>query len=518
MTQNGTSDSSSCISPLTLLFNENASNVPSSTSLLRRKQNSSQLESSYYASELSHPNNGEVLKERQAIISGNSKKSCRQKYETPNEYSNPSKPRCFNSDTSDENSEDETRRTEGLCPDQEKDNRIDHNKTSGVMTLRKLYSKMKIAENERKLKVTSYVDKRLTTNNSSIATANGINDVPIQNSSTTFTGDKGRIALNNVESNNCSEIVDHNSSSVDKRENKENTRSNSVFDGESRTPLGFLARKKYVLKYSLPPPYKNDGVLNTTTTSESSGAGGRGSSSENIPQYGNGKMQGTIRESGINGSSSIAGHPNFTSVSKEKVPEARSGNVLPSANIENLDRIVENLINGSSSIAGHQNSTSVAKEKGHASNLSKSSNKTALQERDANSNVCINVTHDATQSTATKQSDNYNKPEMDGIKQASDSSVSTGDSSDTTILNADSPLPKSKSASDNDPGQSPKHKKSVLRPPSHLVSDRHYVLHETLPLQEDTCHEFKGHNSVSIFDIPRRCLNDEGASRNSVSA
>ncbi|KAF2345675.1 Schlafen AAA domain, partial [Trinorchestia longiramus] len=57
-----------------------------------------------------------------------------------------------------------------------------------------------------------------------------------------------------------------------------------------------------------------------------------------------------------------------------------------------------------------------------------------------------------------------------------------------------------------------------VRPPPHVVADRHYILHSTLQLQEDARHEFKGHCNISIYDIPMSCFNQEGVSRNSVSA
>ena len=58
----------------------------------------------------------------------------------------------------------------------------------------------------------------------------------------------------------------------------------------------------------------------------------------------------------------------------------------------------------------------------------------------------------------------------------------------------------------------------VLYQTPRLVTERHYILDQTLPFQEDLCHEFKGHRSISFFDIPVSCVDKLGLSRNSVSS
>ncbi|XP_069977217.1 uncharacterized protein [Penaeus vannamei] len=50
--------------------------------------------------------------------------------------------------------------------------------------------------------------------------------------------------------------------------------------------------------------------------------------------------------------------------------------------------------------------------------------------------------------------------------------------------------------------------------------DRYYVLGQQMNIEEDLCHEFKGHRSISIHDLHNLCLNTNGTaerSRNAVS-
>lgn len=50
--------------------------------------------------------------------------------------------------------------------------------------------------------------------------------------------------------------------------------------------------------------------------------------------------------------------------------------------------------------------------------------------------------------------------------------------------------------------------------------DRYYVLGQQMNREEDLCHEFKGHRSISIHDLHNLCLNTDGTtdrSRNAVS-
>ncbi|XP_063608247.1 uncharacterized protein LOC134782626 [Penaeus indicus] len=50
--------------------------------------------------------------------------------------------------------------------------------------------------------------------------------------------------------------------------------------------------------------------------------------------------------------------------------------------------------------------------------------------------------------------------------------------------------------------------------------DRYYVLGQQINIEEDLCHEFKGHRSISIHDLHNLCLNTDGTtdrSRNAVS-
>ncbi|XP_042880078.1 uncharacterized protein LOC122258315 [Penaeus japonicus] len=51
-------------------------------------------------------------------------------------------------------------------------------------------------------------------------------------------------------------------------------------------------------------------------------------------------------------------------------------------------------------------------------------------------------------------------------------------------------------------------------------ADRYYVLGQQMNVEEDLCHEFKGHRSISIHDIHNLCLNSNGTTdrtRNAVS-
>ena len=53
--------------------------------------------------------------------------------------------------------------------------------------------------------------------------------------------------------------------------------------------------------------------------------------------------------------------------------------------------------------------------------------------------------------------------------------------------------------------------------PDFRIKDRYYILNEVLLIQEDQCHEFKGHRNISIFDIPKNSFKLGEITRNSVS-
>ena len=58
----------------------------------------------------------------------------------------------------------------------------------------------------------------------------------------------------------------------------------------------------------------------------------------------------------------------------------------------------------------------------------------------------------------------------------------------------------------------------MIEPLFHDIADRHYTQHDYVPFEEDLCHEFKGHASISVYDIPVKCLQYGVASRNAVSS
>jgi len=51
-----------------------------------------------------------------------------------------------------------------------------------------------------------------------------------------------------------------------------------------------------------------------------------------------------------------------------------------------------------------------------------------------------------------------------------------------------------------------------------VTEDRHYIIDEKINFEEDICHEFKGHRSISVYDIPNMSCTAGLLSRNSVSA
>ena len=51
-----------------------------------------------------------------------------------------------------------------------------------------------------------------------------------------------------------------------------------------------------------------------------------------------------------------------------------------------------------------------------------------------------------------------------------------------------------------------------------VIEDRVYHQGERVEVVEDMTHEFKGHRSMSVFDIPKKCFDSlHGRSRNSIS-